>query len=89
MTLLVIGICLFLLLAVIIISAKPISMGIEARRNINQATTNNETIEENEIISENLNNTVISDEIEKLKKLKIEGTISKEEFEKAKKKLLD
>ena len=45
---LVIGICLFLLLAVIIISAKPISMGIEARRNINQATTNNETIEEND-----------------------------------------
>tara|TARA_B100000242_G_C42621586_1_gene292955 strand:- start:137 stop:406 length:270 start_codon:yes stop_codon:yes gene_type:complete len=89
MTLLVIGICLFLLLAVIIISAKPISMGIEARRNINQATTNNETIEENEITSENLNNTVISDEIEKLKKLKIEGTISNEEFEKAKKKLLD
>ena len=88
MTLLVIGICLFLLLAVIIISAKPISMGIEARRNINQ-TTNNETIEENEITSENLNNTVISDEIEKLKKLKIEGTISNEEFEKAKKKLLD
>ena len=78
-----------MLLAVIIISAKPISMGIEARRNINQATTNNETIEENEITSENLNNTVISDEIEKLKKLKIEGTISNEEFEKAKKKLLD
>ena len=33
-TYLVIGICIFLLLAVFIISAKPISMGIEARRNI-------------------------------------------------------
>ena len=61
MTLLVIGICLFLLLAVIIISAKPISMGIEAKK-YQSATTNNETIEENEITSENLNNTVISDE---------------------------
>ena len=33
---LVIGICVFLLLAVIFISAKPISMGIEARRNIQE-----------------------------------------------------
>ena len=30
---LVIGICIFLLVAVIYVSAKPISMGIEARRN--------------------------------------------------------
>ena len=33
---LVIGVCIFLLLAVIYISAKPISMGIEARRNLNE-----------------------------------------------------
>ena len=32
----VIGICIFLLLAVIYVSAKPISMGIEARRNLNR-----------------------------------------------------
>ena len=35
MTYLVIGLCLFLLAIVVYISAKPISMGIEARRNIN------------------------------------------------------
>ena len=34
MTYIVIGICLVLLIAVVYISAKPISMGIEARRNI-------------------------------------------------------
>ena len=34
MTYLVIGVCLFLLIIVVYISAKPISMGIEARRNI-------------------------------------------------------
>ena len=32
----VIGICILLLLAVIYISAKPISMGIEARRDIKE-----------------------------------------------------
>ena len=89
MTFLVIGICIFLLLAVIIISAKPISMGIEARRNINQSSSDNELIEENQITSENSDNTAISDEIAKLNKLRIEGTITDEEFEKAKKKLLD
>ena len=36
---LVIGICIFLLLAVVFISAKPISMGIEARRNLNENTS--------------------------------------------------
>ena len=36
MTLLVIGICLFLLLAVIIISAKPISMGPNEEISIRQ-----------------------------------------------------
>ena len=41
MTYLVIGICIFLLLAVIYISAKPISMGIEARRNIKDKDDNN------------------------------------------------
>ena len=34
----VIGICILLLLAVIFISAKPISMGIEARRDINTSS---------------------------------------------------
>ena len=40
---LVIGICIFLLIAVIYISAKPISMGIEARRNINVSDSNDDS----------------------------------------------
>ena len=43
MTYLVIGICIFLLLAVIYISAKPISMGIEARRNIKDKNLNDKS----------------------------------------------
>ena len=42
MTYLVIGLCLILLLAVIIIAAKPIGMGIEARRNIKDSLENSE-----------------------------------------------
>ena len=43
MTYLVIGICLILLIIVVYISAKPISMGIEARRrNINDKSDTNE-----------------------------------------------
>ena len=89
---LVIGICIFLLLAVIYISVKPISMGIEARRNIKNSN-------EEDIIDGDLNikesedleksNNSLSDEIVKLKKLKDEGLIDEYEFEKAKKKLLD
>ena len=78
MTYLIIGICAFLLIAVIIIAAKPISMGIEARRNVN-----------NNIGEKDENNSKISDEITKLNQLRKEGTISDEEFNKAKKKLLD
>ena len=63
----VIGICVFLLLAVIYVSAKPISMGIEARRNINQIK--NIDNQENEL-NEPLEKQNISDEILKLKQLK-------------------
>ena len=41
MTYLVIGLCLFLLIVVVYISAKPISMAIEARRNIKDVYDNN------------------------------------------------
>ena len=89
---LVIGICIFLLLAVIYISVKPISMGIEARRNIKDSN-------KEDIIDEDLNkkesedleksNNSLSDEIIKLIKLKEDGLLDENEFEKAKKKLLD
>tara|TARA_Y100000816_G_scaffold287906_1_gene271483 strand:+ start:310 stop:594 length:285 start_codon:yes stop_codon:yes gene_type:complete len=90
---LVIGICIALLFAVIFFSAKPISMGIEARRNLKDKETENEdskdtkTIQD-EDISQN-NQTNISDEILKLNKLKNDGVLTEVEYEKAKKKLLD
>tara|TARA_A100001388_G_C28552175_1_gene395400 strand:+ start:439 stop:696 length:258 start_codon:yes stop_codon:yes gene_type:complete len=85
MTLFVIGICLLLLVIVVFIAAKPISMGIEARRNINNKTDIDED-QIHEAESENMN---ISDEIIKLKKLKDDGIISDDEYIKAKNKLLD
>ena len=89
---LVIGICIFLLLAVIFISAKPISMGIEARRNIKDSEIE-EDLKDNENIINNENDTnhtkkSVTDEIIKLKKLKDDGDLTEEEYNKAKKKLL-
>ena len=85
MTLFVIGICLLLLVIVVFIAAKPISMGIEARRNINNKTD----IDEDQIHEAEIENKNISDEIIKLKKLKDDGIISDDEYIKAKNKLLD
>ncbi|MDA9743868.1 SHOCT domain-containing protein [Candidatus Pelagibacter sp.] len=84
----VIGICIFLLLAVIYVSAKPISMGIEARRNLNHdlKDEDNKTLDEYEEKNRDTKN--ISDEIYKLNKLKTDGVITEEEYEKAKKKIL-
>ena len=90
---LVIGLCLALLIAVIYFSIKPISMGIEARRNIKDTTP--EDIEEisnnsqDKLENENEDKTIISDEIVKLNKLKSEGLLSEDEFKKAKEKLLN
>ena len=92
MTYLVIGLCLFLLVIVVYISAKPISMGIEARRKINDNSEIND--ENDQIISDynddyKINKTSISDEISKLNDLKNKGLLTEEEYEKAKTKLLD
>jgi hypothetical protein len=90
---LVIGTCIFLLIAVIYFSIKPISMGIEARRNIqNNVEEEIQADEKNSNNDFNLNfdkKVSISDEIVKLNKLRDEGLITLEEFEKAKNKLLD
>tara|TARA_B100001248_G_C27031564_1_gene296651 strand:+ start:215 stop:475 length:261 start_codon:yes stop_codon:yes gene_type:complete len=82
---LVIGLCIFLLLAVIYFSIRPISMGIEARRNIKDDLNNNQ----NDVMESQLENKNISDEIIKLNKLKNEGLLTEEEFERAKEKLLN
>jgi len=92
MTYLVIGLCLFLLVIVVYISAKPISMGIEARRKINDNSEIND--ENDQTISDyndehQISKTSISDEISKLSDLKNKGLLTEEEYEKAKNKLLD
>ena len=89
----VICICIFLLIAVIYVSAKPISMGIEARRNNKEnVSDNNFETEDNFLDKEqdvNQYKTNLSDEIAKLNELKNQGILSHEEYEKAKNKLLD
>ena len=89
---LVIGLCIFLLFAVIYFSIKPISMGIEARRNIKNNVEDENFIEDidvSEVENHNDKNVQISDEIIKLSKLKNEGVITEEEFKKAKNKLIN
>ena len=83
MTYFVIGVCVCLLLAVVYISAKPISMGIEARRNLKD---NNDEIQNLEEEDSTKNNSSISEELIKLNKLKEDGIITFEEYERAKKK---
>ena len=91
MTYLVVGICLLLLLVVIYIAAKPISMGIEARRNIkdNNDDKQEETSDIEYYDEKEMNKKSISDEIVKLNDLKIKGLITQEEYEKAKDRILN
>ena len=89
---LVIGLCIFLLFAVIYFSIKPISMGIEARRNIKNNVEDENFIEDidvSEVENNNDKKVHISDEIIKLSKLKNEGVITEDEFKKAKNKLIN
>ena len=93
MSYLVIGLCIFLLVAVIVISIKPISMGIEARRDLKENLADKEDINE-DIIDEDTsklfnNDLSISGEIVKLNKLREDGILSEEDYIKAKNKLLD
>ena len=85
MTYIVIGICIILLALVVFISAKPISMGIEARRNVNLKSSD-ENYKQN--INVDSNDSSITDELLKLNELKKDGALTQEEYEKAKKKLL-
>ena len=89
---LVIGLCIFLLFAVIYFSIKPISMGIEARRNIKNNVEDENFIGDIDVseVENNYDKKVqISDEIIKLSKLKNEGVITEDEFKKAKNKLIN
>ncbi len=86
----VIGICIFLLLAVIYFAAKPISMGIEARRNYSDNVKSSVKQDEiAEMTTKEINEkNSISDEIIKLNQLKKDGLLTEEEYLKAKEKLL-
>ena len=84
----VIGICIILLLLVVYISAKPISMGIEARRNINVDSSNDDSHYDIEV-SDKKDDNNLYDEILKLEELNKKGILTDEEYKKAKKKLLD
>ena len=84
----VIGICIILLLLVVYISAKPIGMGIEARRNINVSDSNDDSNYDTEVPGKKDGNN-LSEEILKLEELNKKGILTNEEYEKAKKKLLD
>tara|TARA_B100000282_G_scaffold185283_1_gene134725 strand:+ start:109 stop:387 length:279 start_codon:yes stop_codon:yes gene_type:complete len=88
---LVIGICIILLLAVIFISAKPISMGIESRRNIKDKNLSENSEEESESPNEinDQNKIKISEEIIKLKELRDNGVLTNEEYERAINKILN
>ena len=90
MTFIVIGVCIILLLAVVYISAKPISMGIEARRNLKDNVQKNEENDENNSNFNNqpINENSIPDQIEKLNELKNKGLLTEEEYKKAKEKIL-
>jgi len=88
----VIGICIALLFSVIYFSIKPITMGIEARRNLNNKISKSDDEKNDDVeINQNLeeNNILISDEIIRLNNLKKDGLLTEEEFEKAKEKLLN
>ncbi len=89
-TYLVIGTCLILLVIVIFIASKPISMGIEARRNIKNEYTEEQNDEV--VYDENFDKgreISISEEILKLDKLKKEGILTEEEYIKAKQKIIN
>ena len=89
---LVIGVCIILLFAVVFVSIKPISMGIEARRDNKSDQSISDSTEdefENDSRKYIVGKKNISDEILKLNELKKEGILTDEEYEKAKKKLLD
>ena len=90
LTYIVIGICILLLLLVVYISAKPISMGIEARRNIKDSEKDGQLNDKNldEPNIDDVSELKISDEISKLNDLKVKGILTEEEYNKAKKKLL-
>ena len=76
---------------VIIISAKAISRGIDAKQNMKEKVDNEETVisSTDEKPNYSINNENLSNQINDLNKLKEKGIITEEEFKKAKEKILN
>ena len=90
MTYLVIGLCIFLLLIVVFVSAKPISMGIDARRSLKESNNDEDTRDDSDSLDDNvINKSSISEEIIKLNDLKKKGLLTEQEYQKAKNKILN
>ncbi len=90
MTYLVIGLCIFLLLIVVFVSAKPISMGIDARRSLKESNNDEDTRDDSDSLDDNVKNkSSISEEIIKLNDLKKKGLLTEQEYQKAKNKILN
>ena len=86
LTYIIIGISLVIFITIIIIGAKAVGRGIQAKRNtsINDETENIQDSEELE-----QNSKIVSEELKKLKKLHDDGVSDEQEFKKAKDKLLN
>ena len=90
MTYLVIGLCIFLLLIVVFVSAKPISMGIDARRSLKESNNDEDTRDDSDSLDDNVKNkSSVSEEIIKLNDLKKKGLLTEQEYQKAKNKILN
>ena len=86
LTYIIIGISLVIFITIIIIGAKAVGRGIQAKRNtsINDETENIQDSEELE-----QNSKIVSEELKKLKQLHDDGVLDEQEFKKAKDKLLN
>ncbi len=89
-TYIVICIALIIFVTVILIAAKPIIKGFEARQNIKNFDNIEKKIQvsDSERIERN-NSSDLINELNKLNKLFKDGVLSEEEFKKAKEKVLD
>ena len=86
LTYIISGISLAIFIIIIVIAAKAVSRGVQAKRN---QSADNESSNIDSDIDLNTSNKIVSEELRKLKELHQEGVLDEKEFKKAKDKLLD
>tara|TARA_Y100001970_G_scaffold292794_1_gene435870 strand:- start:510 stop:776 length:267 start_codon:yes stop_codon:yes gene_type:complete len=86
LTYIISGISLAIFIIIIVIAAKAVSRGVQAKRN---QSADNESSNIDSDIDLNTSNKIVSEELRKLKELHQEGVLDETEFKKAKDKLLD